>query len=559
MLSRDRASEVINIAARYPEGYEGLSVLEYEISSKIWQLANEKPKLGLCGYLSSMPPPNPMMMGRQQPRPEFSGLRRVLGDAFDIEEIDLKQEEPDPEKMPLLLVVRPKEFSDVEVFRLDQYLVKGGRVLMLVTQGTIQPGFPPPGSRQEGLFRYEPFKTGLDEWLAHHGVRVPNEFVLHQFNALPIRVYTTKEIPGLGQARGLFPEANWFWPTFGAEGAIDPDNPAMQTLKVVHLFWPHPVDVLEDKLGGKAATVLLESHEDESWRWKELTRVDRRHLDSEADSPDPTAYRASSVAVAIEGTFTSYFADKSTPPSLTQASDEEETPRNDDEPGDEPTEGDEPGDEPTEGDEPGDEPTEGAEPGDEPTEGAEEGAAEGEEKEEGEDKKEEAKPSGPEVVKTSAEPTQLVIVGNAFFVSDMVLGGQSSEDSARLAGLLAFNLVDWLARSKDLIALRAKRYARRALLDPDFDADRESLNESFEKGEISIDEYKREADVLRERQKNRWKSWRWRNVLWPAILTLLIGALVWILRAAARARRAIVPRAVPPASLDDDDEFVSEE
>ena len=47
MVYRDQSSEVINFAERYLQGYEGLSSLEYELSSKIWQLSNDKPRIGL--------------------------------------------------------------------------------------------------------------------------------------------------------------------------------------------------------------------------------------------------------------------------------------------------------------------------------------------------------------------------------------------------------------------------------------------------------------------------------------------------------------------------------
>ena len=70
----------------------------------------------------------------------FTSLRRILGEAAEIESVDLKQEALDPKKIPLLLVVRPKGFTDVETFRLDQYLMKGGRVIMFVSQGEIGAG-----------------------------------------------------------------------------------------------------------------------------------------------------------------------------------------------------------------------------------------------------------------------------------------------------------------------------------------------------------------------------------------------------------------------------------
>ncbi|MHC4931201.1 MAG: GldG family protein [Planctomycetota bacterium] len=202
LVYRDQASEVINIAERFPAGYEGLSVLEYEVSSRIWQLSHERPKLGLEGYLEGVPPGPPMGPNRPPPRSEFQGVRRLLGESFDIEEVDLKKEQPDPAKIPLLLLVRPREMSDVEIFRLDQYVMNGGRVILFVTQGTLD---MMPWERR---LMYRSFKTGLDDWLANLGVRVPNEFVLHGRNAN--REEIEIEIPGLG--KGVQAVESWWRP-----------------------------------------------------------------------------------------------------------------------------------------------------------------------------------------------------------------------------------------------------------------------------------------------------------------------------------------------------------
>jgi len=505
LVYRDRASEVINIAQRYPQGFEGLSVLEYEISSKIWQLTNDKPKLGLTGFLErpggrpGMPPQ--FGGGGGQPRPEFTQLRRLLGEAFEVEEIDLGQEAPDPKKVPLLVIVRPKEFSDVEVFRLDQYLMQGGRVLMFVTQGLIDQ--TPWG---KPTFTFAPFKTGLDAWLEHHGLRVPNEFVCQFGNAIPIQVETVTDI-GFGPMRAFVQKENWFWPIFGAEGALNQDNPAVQTLKQVVMLWPHPIDVLDSKLGDKKADLLVQSHGDESWRWKEIARVDRRHL-TKADGPSPSDFVASPVAVAVEGTFDSYFGQTPVPPSLTEPAD----------------------DEPSEGD---------AEKKDEEAEKKDEGAEE--KKEDGDEDKKKAK--GPNVIKKSLEPTQLVVVGNSFFISDPWLQQQQPE-----RGLLALNLVDWLARSKALIALRAKRFTNRALVDEAFNDDLDNLKTKFDEGEIDEAEYYDERDKADDRQQARWKRSRWFNILMPCFFVLFLGVLVWVVRASGRGR-ANVPAAVPPESL----------
>jgi len=514
LIYGDRPPQVINIAERYPEGYDGLSVLESELSGKIHELSHEKPKVGFTGYLEREGRGNPMT-GMQQPRPEFNELRTKLGASFDLQDVDLDREDLDPAKVPLLLLVRPKDMSDVAVFRLDQYLMKGGRVLCFITEGLIDQGY-------DRRFTFEPFKTGLDAWLEHNGLRVPDEFVLQYESANEIRVPKVMDTP-LGRMNVEVPEANWFWPIFGAQGSIDQDNPAVQKLKAIDLFWTHPVDVLENRLEGRHATVLVRSHPDESWRWKDLRRVDMRSVNPDSDGPSRSDLVSSPVVVALDGTFTSFFADRPLPPSLASKKPEE-------------------GEKKPAGEE-------------KPKEG-EEKPKEGEEKPSGEDAPKDTDPAkgaekkadaGPEVIKKSLAPTQLVVVGNSVFVSDIVLGGGG--ERAEVTASLALNLVNWLAGSPELIALRAKRYANRTLVDDQLQEKVKALKKQAEAGEIDEAAFRRGLDDVREHRKDREKYYRWANVIGPVFFIWLFAAVVSVLRAAGRGGTPRIPPAEPPQSL----------
>ncbi|HEX5138583.1 MAG TPA: Gldg family protein [Planctomycetota bacterium] len=533
LIYGDRAPYVINIAERYPQGYEGLSVLENEISGKLLEFAHGKTHVGITGYLEREGGGNPMM-GMQQPRPEFNEIRSKLGEGYELEDVDLDREDLDldredldPKKVPLLVLIRPKEMSDVAVFRLDQYLMKGGRVLCFITEGTLN-----PPQQWNPNWSYEPFNTGLDGWLEHNGVRVPNEFVLQLVNTneVPVEV-TVKTDIGEIPMRRMAP--NWFWPVIGLEDAINADNPAVQQLKAIDLFWPHPVEVLENRLDGRHATVLVQSHADESWRWKDLRRIDMRNIRKE-DGPSRGDLMASPLAVAVDGTFTSYFADRPVPPSLAAKASEGKGPGEGEEK--EPAEGEEKpsgeGNKPADGEKPADKP--GADnPADKP----------GEDKDKPAD---DAAAKGPEVVKTSV-PTQLVVVGNAVFISDLALGG--GNDRSEVTASLALNLVNWLSGSPELIALRAKRYTNRALKDKKLQEDVKAWRQEVEKGDMDEAAFRTRIDEAREHQKDRENRARWMNVVGPVLVIWLVGAVIWVLRAANRSAKPMLPPPEPPQSL----------
>jgi hypothetical protein len=242
----------------------------------------------------------------------------------------------------------------------------------------------------------------------------------------------------------------------------------------------------------------------------------------------PRNFLVSSARPALDRSFVSYFAERPVPPSLASKAegkgpgDGEEGPE-----GGEPSEGEE---KPAEGGEKpaGETPAEGEKPAEEKPEGAE------------------AKPLGPEVVKKSPA-TQLVVVGNAVFISDLALGG--SGERAEVTASLALNLVNWLSGSPELIALRAKRYTNRALKDQKLQDEIKAWSEQVEAGEMEEATFRTRIDEARERQKDREKRERWINVIVPVFVIWLCGAVIWILRAASRGGKAKLPPPEPPQSL----------
>ena len=144
----------------------------------------------------------------------------------------------------------------------------------------------------------------------------------------------------------------------------------------------------------------------------------------------------------------------------------------------------------------------------------------------------EKKTEAPTVVKQSV-PTQLVIVGNALFISDLVLGGRQIGDQQKQVAQVAFNLVDWLARSPDLIAMRNKALNQRELVDKVRDVNRELVKE-FREGKITLDEYRKSINEVKDDQKAQRKRWRLLNIVVPCSSILLIGLLVWMIRVGRR-------------------------
>jgi hypothetical protein len=136
----------------------------------------------------------------------------------------------------------------------------------------------------------------------------------------------------------------------------------------------------------------------------------------------------------------------------------------------------------------------------------------------------------------------MVVVGNALFISDLVLGGQQLGDRQKEIAQAAFNLVDWMARSPELIRMRNKKFNDRAIVDK-VREDLKEIQAELQEGKITLEEARQRHNTMKDEQKAERRRWRWRNILIPCGGVLLIGMLVWIIRVGRRSLLKGVPAA----------------
>jgi ABC-type uncharacterized transport system involved in gliding motility auxiliary subunit len=104
--------------------------LEYDISRAISRVANpEKPVVGI---MSAMPvfgmPGNPMMqrMGQQGQEPWV--LVNELRNDFEVRRVEMTAEKIDDD-IKVLMVIHPREISDKAQFAIDQFIMRGGKLI----------------------------------------------------------------------------------------------------------------------------------------------------------------------------------------------------------------------------------------------------------------------------------------------------------------------------------------------------------------------------------------------------------------------------------------------
>jgi ABC-type uncharacterized transport system involved in gliding motility auxiliary subunit len=136
-------------------------LLEYDIARAISRVV--KPEKPVVGIMSALPifgmPSNPMMMQMGQRGSEPWALINELKQDFDVKRVELTADKIDDE-IKVLLVVHPKDITDKAQYAIDQFIMRGGKLIAFLDatslvdskpQGNMPFNMPGAGSNLEKL------------------------------------------------------------------------------------------------------------------------------------------------------------------------------------------------------------------------------------------------------------------------------------------------------------------------------------------------------------------------------------------------------------------------
>ncbi len=245
-------------------------------------------------------PPEVLMQLRMQgqmppqPPPEFDQLKARLRQDYHVRDVSLEGDGV-PGDVDVLLVIKPRALGERAVYHLDQYLMRGGRVILCA--GSFDPAFG-----REGL-SVRPLDSGLEGWLKHNGVEIAKTLLLDDRNQpLPIPEIR-RTVFGAIQTWSLRP-----YPYLVEVREAGLRSRAITArLDAVGIYWGSPIEVLPEAAKRLRVTPILASSE-RSW-----TDDDPEHV-ARVDYTVPAGARSRLVATALQGTFESFFAGKPAPP-----------------------------------------------------------------------------------------------------------------------------------------------------------------------------------------------------------------------------------------------------
>ena len=262
-----------------------------------------------AGYLKSIainsPQPLPPQLAQQAAQQGFNPntyerLFEQLSSGLDVVRTELSDGAV-PEEAEALLVVDPSSLSETQVFAIDQFLMRGGTVLLSL--GSFESSISPASLSVTRR------TTGLDDWLGHFGIDIGESLVLDPRNsAFPVPV--TRQVGGFS-----FQELQMLdYPYFVEvrDDGFNEESPIVSQLPQVSMPWASPIEIDAEANATRQVTELLKSSEG-AWLSTSTNVTPRFSEESEMPFQPEGEIGSQLLGAVIEGRFDSFFAGKESP------------------------------------------------------------------------------------------------------------------------------------------------------------------------------------------------------------------------------------------------------
>jgi gliding-associated putative ABC transporter substrate-binding component GldG len=287
IIERDQAQFVnvyLGVAILYGDNKEIIPALtdtynlEYELTSKILRVTS--PKVQTIGFLSGH--------GEPDLNQEMNSINTALQEHYWTRKVETKDGQKIPSDIAALVIAGPKKLAERDKFEIDQYIMSGGKVLFLIDSIELE----------KARLAANPVESNVEDLLEHYGVKVVKELVLDRLNANA--TFQT----GLYNISVPYP----FWVKIMGEYFAS-DHPIVNRLESMVLPWAGHLEILEDRIPTIEVTELARSTK-YSWIQKGFFDLNPKNQ----YSPNQDAMKSRTMAIALAGTFKSFFADKTIPP-----------------------------------------------------------------------------------------------------------------------------------------------------------------------------------------------------------------------------------------------------
>ncbi|MEZ4887841.1 MAG: gliding motility-associated ABC transporter substrate-binding protein GldG [Chitinophagales bacterium] len=273
-----------------------IALIEYNIANAIQKL--RRPTKPAIAFLEGH---------GELPAPEVGDMTATLENYYVVNRFDITKELYIPPRYNAVIIARPtKTFEEVNKFKIDQYIMNGGRVLWLLENMATSLDSM---QRDGGKFIALDYGLDIEDQLFRYGVRINFDLIQDlQCTQIPLTVGTDQ----FGNARQmrLFP-----WPYFPVINLANNEHPVTKNLNAVLGQFVATVDTIQTKAAIEKTILLTTSSRTRVMPAPIMVDVNdvrqNRQVDDARFNAGPQP-----IAVALEGVFPSPFKNRLAPETI---------------------------------------------------------------------------------------------------------------------------------------------------------------------------------------------------------------------------------------------------
>ena len=260
----------------------GTDSLEDELAENLKSLVS---KPGVIGYVTGHREND---YTNSQSETSSAVLNSIISDKYEFKDLNLKEEEI-PSGIKSIVINGAKDrFEDAELYKLDQFVLKGGNLIIFDDQ--IEEVRAQGQMAFYQMPQYKPIENGLDTLLNKYGITVNKDYVMDE------ACYVNQD-----KASGSTPF--YFAPVL-QKSNLDKHSPITKNLGYVIMLQNSSIDVTGSQQNKDAKTTVLAKSSKNSWLVKEnfstIPQMIRKPVDK-------STLKSENLAVLVEGKFESAF------------------------------------------------------------------------------------------------------------------------------------------------------------------------------------------------------------------------------------------------------------
>lgn len=258
----------------------GLENLEEELTENLKSLVSKPNQIGyITGHRELA------LEDSQQGAGMFNAL---VSDRYEFVSLNLKEADISS-GMKSIVINGPKDaFDDAELYKIDQFLMKGGNLILFADQ--FEEVMPQGQNAYYQMPQYNPIDNGLDKLLSKYGIEIGKDYVMDE------NCYINKD-----QRYGSTPL--YFAPMLQKQN-LDKKNPVTKNLGYVIMLQNSSIDVQKAQNSKDAKVTILAKSSKNSWLMKDRVSA----IPQMIRKPDDKSVMSSqNLAVLLEGKFESAY------------------------------------------------------------------------------------------------------------------------------------------------------------------------------------------------------------------------------------------------------------